>query len=79
MRSAINPQPQPGEPDIASIQIDTKSHDDTPKILLGLQRLYTTPAVREAVFATLAQGRQEGAGEGAEQGKPAPPASGGPT
>lgn len=55
MRSVINPQLQLGELDIGSIRIDPKSRDDIPQILLGLQHIYTTPEVRQAVFGILAE------------------------
>jgi len=42
-----------GEVDIADIKINTKSRDDIPKILLGLQYIYITKKVREAVFDIL--------------------------
>ena len=42
-----------GEQAIASIRIDTRSRDDIPKILQGLQHLYTQPALRNAVFDLL--------------------------
>ena len=53
LRSVINPQLQLGELDIGSIRIDPKSRDDIPQILLGLQHIYTTPEVRQAVFGIL--------------------------
>ena len=34
----------------ANIQIDVSSRDDIPVILLGLQQIYTTPSLRDAVF-----------------------------
>ena len=47
-------QPQyPGEVDIADIVFDTRSRDDIPKILRGLQALYLNEALRKAVFALL--------------------------
>jgi len=55
MRKVINPQMQLGELDIASIKLDLKSRDDIPQILRGLQHIYTTPEVREAVFTILAE------------------------
>ena len=42
-----------GEQAIASIRIDTRSRDDIPKILQGLQHLYTQPTLRNAVFDLL--------------------------
>ncbi len=51
MRKVIEPQMQMGEQDIGSIQLDLKSRDDIPQILLGLQHIYTTPELRKAVWA----------------------------
>jgi len=53
MRKVIDPQQQLGELDIGAIELDPKSRDDIPQLLRGLQHIYTTPAVREAVFAIL--------------------------
>ena len=53
MRKVIDPQLQFGEQDIAAIHLDPKSRDDIPQILCGLQYIYTTPELREAVFAIL--------------------------
>jgi len=42
-----------GQTAIADIQIDVSSRDDIPSILLGLQHIYTTLPLREAVFKIL--------------------------
>jgi IS5 family transposase len=55
MRQVIAPQLKLGEQDIAAITFDPKSRDDIPKILRGLQHLYTTPDLRAQVFAILAE------------------------
>jgi hypothetical protein len=55
MREIINPQLQLGEQDIGAIVIDAKSRDDIPRLLRGLQHIYTTPELREPVFAILAE------------------------
>ena len=55
MRSIIDPQLQFSEQDIAAIVLDPKSRDDIPQLLRGLQYIYTTPEVRERVFAILAE------------------------
>jgi hypothetical protein len=44
---------QIGQIDIADIEIDITSRDDIPMILLGLQHIYTTEPLREAVFKIL--------------------------
>jgi hypothetical protein len=53
MRDIIHPQLQLGELNIGSIKLDLKSRDEIPQILLGLQHIYTTPVLREQVFAIL--------------------------
>jgi len=74
MRSIIDPQLQFSEQDIAAIVLDPKSRDDIPQLLRGLQYIYTTPEVRERVFAILAEVLPERAdAEGkvsAETGRP---------
>lgn len=55
MRSVINHQMKLGEDPIAKIQIDLRSRDDIPKLLLGLQYIYTTPDVRKEVFSILSE------------------------
>jgi hypothetical protein len=42
-----------GQIGIADIQIDVSSRDDIPVILLGLQHIYTTQPLRDAVFKIL--------------------------
>ena len=39
--------------EIAAIKFDIKSRDDIPKILIGLQYIYTNDSLREAVFDVL--------------------------
>ena len=53
MRQVIVPQMKLGEQAIADIKLDPKSRDDIPQILRGLQHLYTTPELREPIFAIL--------------------------
>ena len=53
MRNVISPQMSIGQIGIADIQIDVTSRDDIPVILLGLQHIYTTPSLRDAVFKIL--------------------------
>lgn len=53
MRYTKTPQMKLGEIPISDIKIDLKSRDDIPPLLLGLQHIYTTPDLREAVFAIL--------------------------
>jgi len=55
MRKVINLQMQLGELPIAAIKLDPKSRDDIPQILRGLQHIYTTPELRDPVFAILAE------------------------
>ena len=53
MRHVFSPQMSIGQIDIADIQIDVSSRDDIPGILLGLQHIYTTRPLRDAVFKIL--------------------------
>ena len=53
MRNVISPQLQIGQTEIANINIDVTSRDDIPLILLGLQHIYTTEPLRQAVFNIL--------------------------
>ena len=53
MRYVRNPQMKLGEVDIGDIEIDTKSRDDIPALLLGLQHLYKDKTLRSRLFALL--------------------------
>ena len=53
MREILNNQCSLGEEDIASVQIDLKSRDDIPKILLGLQSIYADCKTRKKIFQLL--------------------------
>ncbi len=53
MRKAIEPQMLIGEIPIADIQIDLRSRDEIPKVLIGLQAIYCCRPVREKVFEAL--------------------------
>lgn len=53
MRSVFHPQMTIGQTDIADIEIDVTSRDDIPMILQGLQHIYVTKPLREAVFKIL--------------------------
>ena len=53
MRHVFSPQMSIGQIDISDIQIDVSSRDDIPGILLGLQHIYTTQPLRDAVFKIL--------------------------
>jgi transposase, IS5 family len=74
MRQVIDPQLKFGEQDISAIALDPKSRDDIPRLLRGLQCIYTTVELREEVFAILAEVLPSGLdGEGkvsAETGRP---------
>ena len=73
MRQVQNPQKQLGELDIGAIPLDTRSRDDIPKLLLGLQHIYREPALREAVFQLLEEVKpRNAAGEpvSSENGRP---------
>ena len=53
MRVVQHPQINIGEVDVSRITFDARSRDDIPKILRGLQHLYTDITLRTAVFALL--------------------------
>jgi transposase, IS5 family len=53
MRVVQNPQMQIGQVDISKITFNLKSRDDIPKILRGLQHLYTDLPLRTALFTLL--------------------------
>ena len=53
MRIVENTQMHFGEIAIAQIELDSKSRDDIPAVLKGLQHIYTNPPLRERVFALL--------------------------
>jgi hypothetical protein len=42
-----------GEVDVSNVRFDLRSRDDIPKILRGLQHIYTTETLRENIFALL--------------------------
>ncbi len=53
MRKRFEQQLQIGQVDIADIQFDLRSRDEIPKILIGLQHVFTTPELREKAFEIL--------------------------
>lgn len=53
MRNVIDPQLSLDCAHIGAIRLDPKSRDDVPKILCGLQFIYTEPGLRERVFTIL--------------------------
>ena len=53
MRVVQNEQMTIGEVDISKIRFDPKSRDDIPKILRGLQFIYTNAALRTSIFELL--------------------------
>ncbi len=53
MRKAFDSQMKLGEVDIAGIQLDLRSRDEIPKLLMGLQAIYSNKEIREKVFAVL--------------------------
>ena len=53
MRNLRNPRLERGEVRIEDIELDFKSRDDIPVILIGLQYLYSQKAVRDRIFALM--------------------------
>lgn len=81
MRIVHNPQMTFGQVDIADIEINLKSRDDIPHILLGLQHIYVIPELRERIFALLEQVLSTRSGHGLtekERNQPVDPKRGRP-
>jgi IS5 family transposase len=55
MRKIMNSQMLLGEVDISAIRFDLRSRDDIPKLLMGLQHIYTNVKLRKKVFAILSE------------------------
>lgn len=55
MREKINKQMSFGEVDISQIELNSKSRDDIPQLLRGLQHIYTHEKTREKIFEILEQ------------------------
>lgn len=53
MRNVLSPQLCIGQIDISDVVIDVTSRDDIPLLLLGLQHLYCTRPLRDAIFGIL--------------------------
>lgn len=53
MRKVQQQQMKLGEVAVSKIALDTRSRDEIPKLLMGLQHIYCTPEIREEVFAIL--------------------------
>ena len=64
MREVQKQQMDLGEVGIADIDLDLKSRDDIPAILLGLQYLYSNQETRTALFSLL----EEHIGPGIDRG-----------
>ncbi len=53
MGNTIDPQPEPGAVGMEDIELDMKSRDGIPALLLGLQHLYSDGAFRTRLFALM--------------------------
>lgn len=53
MREVIDLQMEFWKKDIADIELDPQSRDEIPKLLIGLQYIYTTPSIRDKVSDVL--------------------------
>lgn len=69
MRAVERKQAQFGQIDIADITFDTRSRDDIPQVLKGLQHIYTTDSLRVAVFDLL-EHRLESEPTQSDKGRP---------
>ena len=75
MRQVMNPQPELGSVDIGTIELNLKSRDDIPHILLGLQYIYTNETLREEVFTILEQVKPKRSGKGLTEAEKEQPVS----
>ena len=55
MRKVIDLQMEFWKTDIANIEFDLESRDEIPKLLMGLQYIYSTPSIRSMVSDVLKQ------------------------
>ena len=53
MRKVIEERSWPGSVDIGSIELDAKSRDEIPAVLIGLQPIWNDGAAREELFRPL--------------------------
>ena len=53
MRNLRNPQLERGEVRIEDIELDIKSRDDIPALLIGLRHLYSQEALRDRILALM--------------------------
>lgn len=53
MRKVIDEQVKFGEVDISKIEFDLRSRDEIPKLLMGLQSIYTNETIRKEIFNVL--------------------------
>jgi IS5 family transposase len=53
MRQKFEEQLQLGQIDIGAIEFDLRSRDEIPKLLIGLQHIFTTPSYHDKVFEIL--------------------------
>ena len=53
MRNLRNPRLERGEVRIEDIELDIKSRDNIPALLIGLQYLYSREALRDRLFALM--------------------------
>ena len=53
MRKSIDPLLKSGEVDPSQVTFDLRSRDETTKLLMGLQYIYTTPDLRDEMFQIL--------------------------
>lgn len=53
MRKVIKAQMKLGEVDVSNVEIDTKSRDDIPRVLMGIKAVYADPESRKELFDIL--------------------------
>ena len=68
MRKVIECQMKLGEVPISHIEVDLKSRDEIPKVLIGLKEIYCNAEIRDRVFSILENVIPEGTDTG--RGRP---------
>lgn len=53
MRKVMKAQMNLGEVDVSNVQLDMKSRDDIPRVLMGIKAVYTDPQARKELFDIL--------------------------
>lgn len=60
MRKVMKAQMKLGEVDVSNVQLDMKSRDDIPRVLMGIKAVYADPQARRELFDVLMKAVPEG-------------------